>query len=490
MIKEAKFLRFFEHMDTTEWRRFRRFLKSPYFNTNKNLLILADELRKFHPFYDQEDFTKENLYSKIYKTKKPYKVESFNSLANLLVKLVHQFFLQEALTKEAGMQRQLRLKALKEKQLDDLFFKEAERQKNELLLEEKRGEDFHYSMFLLYHEIYIHPNSEDSKNTLLDLKKGLFHLQEYILWNSLKWELATENIRFVMGDKIVHPLFNVINQSGFSENSKAADLSFSKEMIAYLKKPTNQKFQTLTKHFFEYIHQFTPSGARTFLLTFLNILAPKIRKQKDQFIPIALKFYKLGFLNRIFIENQELSQTTFLNAITVGCGCQDFEWVNNVIEQYGQFLHSSQREDTLKYGKLLYYYSQGDSIGGEKYFKQVIEIFHDVQQIPKRFNISVRTMLCRSHYELLNKKNPNTDFLESFCASFFKYLERNLEKEIHRKEVFKLFIQNIRQLLKILNDIPNRHALIVDFEEYLSKNTGIFAHEWFLKKIRELNLIP
>ena len=127
---------------------------------------------------------------------------------------------------------------------------------------------------------------------------------------------------------------------------------------------------------------------------------------KQLHIQTLLKLHKIGFSKGVYLENKQsgLSQTTFLNAILIGCGCQDFMWVEEVIEKYGKFLHSSNREETLKYGKIVLYYTKGDALNDSTSFYKVIELYQKVQNVSKQFEISLRSILVRVYYEIIDKQ--------------------------------------------------------------------------------------
>ena len=127
MINSTKFIQVSKKIDQTEWRRFRKFLQSPYFNTNENLLKLADVIRKYHPTYDQKGCNKVNLFAKAFGKKGIYKEQKMGQMMSQLFQLVESFLLAEEFKNEETIEGKLRLKYYKERRLDNLFFKEAKK---------------------------------------------------------------------------------------------------------------------------------------------------------------------------------------------------------------------------------------------------------------------------------------------------------------------------------------------------------------------------
>jgi hypothetical protein len=60
------FIDFLKTLSKVEVHRFRDFIISPYFNKKERLVKFFDVVIKYYPHFDEESFTKENLYHKVY----------------------------------------------------------------------------------------------------------------------------------------------------------------------------------------------------------------------------------------------------------------------------------------------------------------------------------------------------------------------------------------------------------------------------------------
>ena len=69
-MKNSQIIKLLRTFDPKEIRRFSEFISSPYFNKNKNVIKLYEVIRKAYPDFEQEKFTKENVFSKIFPGKK------------------------------------------------------------------------------------------------------------------------------------------------------------------------------------------------------------------------------------------------------------------------------------------------------------------------------------------------------------------------------------------------------------------------------------
>jgi hypothetical protein len=81
-----------------ELMRFGKFLNSPYFNNRKMMLKLFTVLKKYHPDFENKNFTKEHLYKLVYKNAE-YNDSTFRNLMSDLLKLALQFLKYENIEK-------------------------------------------------------------------------------------------------------------------------------------------------------------------------------------------------------------------------------------------------------------------------------------------------------------------------------------------------------------------------------------------------------
>ena len=91
----------------------KKFMQSPYFNTNKDLIKLFDELIKTFPDFSAD---KEVVFNKIY-PKIKYNDETFRLQCSALNELIEMFLLQEHLKKNEFLKQQLLAEAYDKKRV-------------------------------------------------------------------------------------------------------------------------------------------------------------------------------------------------------------------------------------------------------------------------------------------------------------------------------------------------------------------------------------
>jgi hypothetical protein len=82
-----------------ELKEFEKLVVSPFFNNDKNSVLLLKELKKFHPGFSSKNLTKENLFSRIYPGKK-YNDQVMKNAISILMKMCNEYFFEVNLRKE------------------------------------------------------------------------------------------------------------------------------------------------------------------------------------------------------------------------------------------------------------------------------------------------------------------------------------------------------------------------------------------------------
>src|SRR5258706_11284338 len=76
--------------DKDELKKFGRFIRSDYYNTNERITVLFKELSKFYPRFDDEKLSREYLFKIIYK-KRNFEDKTFRYLLTELMGLAEKF---------------------------------------------------------------------------------------------------------------------------------------------------------------------------------------------------------------------------------------------------------------------------------------------------------------------------------------------------------------------------------------------------------------
>lgn len=99
-ISESKLGQLLGTLDGYQLRRWERFVRSAYFNTNKELMDLAQQLRQTAPQYT---ISAQELWS-LLSAEEIYNAQRMNRLLNAMLRLTERFLINERLAEQIPQQ--------------------------------------------------------------------------------------------------------------------------------------------------------------------------------------------------------------------------------------------------------------------------------------------------------------------------------------------------------------------------------------------------
>lgn len=123
-LKEHNIIQLLQPFQKAEIHSLKKFIASPYFNTNVNISKIFDELIKFHPNFESKNFSKLFIFKKVFKDK-IYNDSNMRWMLSEIHHLIEKYFAQKHFDKDvlvkdyflsreyfAGMKKEFVLKSL------------------------------------------------------------------------------------------------------------------------------------------------------------------------------------------------------------------------------------------------------------------------------------------------------------------------------------------------------------------------------------------
>lgn len=204
----------------------------------------------------------------------------------------------------------------------------------------------------------------------------------------------------------------------------------------------------------------------------LNHLSSQIHKGKEGYNSKMLSLYKFGLEKDLLIENQKLSETTFLNITSIGVVEKEYDWVNQFINKYKDFLSDNIRDDIVCLTLSLLSFYTGD-------YSKSIDLILNRQFSKSLYGLKAKSILLRAYFENFLLDDSYYDFLIAQTHSFEKFIRRSDLISIDKKEVYLNFIFYTR---KIANSFYQNEFDSELF--YKIKNTKpVILKAWLLEKV-------
>lgn len=218
MLQNSFLVNILKSFSTQEWKDFNRFINSPYFNTNKQLVKFFSLIERYLKKEDTSKLEKIILFKLIY-TGKKYEDNLMRKLISLANKLTEQFLATERTLRNSLEMKRKFIYELSERNITnglDKHFHLCE----SLILGKKMTEEIYLEKYLT-DCIYSQIKSQGNVMNTSPHKPQIKSLVNYFSFSYAKITVYNLIREILTGDKFEKPLFNELdnmNSAGYFDN--------------------------------------------------------------------------------------------------------------------------------------------------------------------------------------------------------------------------------------------------------------------------------
>lgn len=470
-MRNTKLYSILEHFSRKEQSSFRKYLSSPYFNSNQDMIDLFEDVIKFINRGSDKNLEKEKLWHKL-QPKSPYDDIRFRKYISDLLKLVEGFLAQQVYEKNSLLQAAGLVEAVGHKNMEKLY---ASTMRTARRLSDKHP--YRTAMYY-YHQYEIERNFYTL--TRLDIKRSEVTNEDKIIQN-LDY--------FYLGEKL--RLFCSILSRSSMVKSKESDLFFD-EVIKYVKKLQVDDIPAVSIYYQVYLTQtdaentshynklklllrenyhLFPNNQAYEMYTFaMNYCIRRLNKTgKKLYVEELFYFYKELLSNKLIFKDEELSPWDFKNIVTTALRLREYTWTQSFIKTYQEFLPKRQRDNAVSYNLAQLYFYQ-------KKYDDVIQELRNVEFEDFTYNLNSKAMLIATYYE-----TDEIEPLYSMFSSFTAFLRRNTKFSQGKKQNYLNLIKYTKKLDKLR--FREKEALVKLKKEV--EEARVSSKKWLLEKIDE-----
>ena len=464
-MKESKLVKLLQKLDKAEIKRFGEFVNSPYYNKNKKNSQIFDSIVKFHPDFDPDKYSEEEIFKKTFKTKEYDYFAMKNILSDLhdlgLKFLMAEYKGERALSKELRM-----LEMLREKQAFDEYKKrltkvskklETDKIESEFSLEDK--------LHLIYEEIsyksITDPNTHfDLKQKELDLTVNYFLVRILKGYCALLHELKQNNFPFNF--TMIDDISNYLKSHSFED---MPIINMYKNVL-FLQQTGDYKYYKILqdirdKHFDELNH-----GDAYMLFVYVrSYTAVSYSEKMDK------KYLKDCFELDKFMHSKgritlgKILYPDFIATVKTAASVDEYEWAEMFMNEMKDELMDDVKDSTLNFSHGFIEYRKGNlDKAMELIYKSSFNIF--IMQI------QVYLMLLRIYYEIGHFED---------AINLSKTAKGYLKKEIALgamqnalKDFFNLTVEMVNLRLSVENKKDKSYKL-----DSIKKKTNDLKYNYF-----------
>lgn len=459
-----------------ELNRLRKFLRSPYFNEQLKVTELFEicngALRRGGPA-ELENLRKTEIWSGLFSSQ-PYDDPALRRLISDLTQLILKFMAMERREQQPHREwlEQHELLGSPDLQkhrigVERLFDRYWEHRPD-------RPIEYYFTNYQKAWNNFTNASKTMVGASYLDhLLKADYYLDCYYFIQKLKlyaaW-LIFRNLRTSTEELPVHTsLWEQLDDPRF----KAVPLiAISVAAIRCLSEPDEeQHFRSLIEGLEFHAAQLSSEDRRISYQLAQNYCAFKINQGKTAYYREVFEIFRKIIDQGILLEDGQLPEAMYKNIITVSLGVGEYDFAEDFINKYTEFLPAKIRENARSYNLSNLYFHQ-------KKYAQVIELLRNVEYSDVVYVLGAKLMLLRTYYEC-----DEFMALDSFLESFRIYLRRNqaLSKDLKRE--YGNFLTFLKRLSSFNNTTPIAlealHKRVVECQYVAYK-------KWLVEKITEL----
>lgn len=471
-MKDSKLIKTLIHLDKTERNRYKRFLISPFFNSDENLVSIFDFIDDHISKNPNELPEKQRLWKKIFKGI-PFDDIRLRKYFSDLFKLLTKFLSFDLYQRDPIVQDLYLLEVINEKKITNLSKSSVKNARIRLEANEFRHSQAYLQRYSLERNNYEILNLEGDRNIRSNIEEineslDIFYLSEKLRLFCNEFELqnlAIHTYKLTYIDEVK----NMIKLRGY-ENVPSIML-YSKLLNLYADSDNEDNYFSLRQSVSENNLLFPKKELAEIYSTIINYCSIQINKGNSKFLAQLFDFYKEVVSQDILLEDQSFSPYHFKNIVVIGLRLKEFNWIEAFITDYAPLLPENQRHNSLSFNLAQLYFYQ-------KKYDLVIKTLQSVEYDDYIYNLNSKTMLICTYYD-----TGETDALFFLFDSFRAFLNRNNEIPEARKVLYRNFVSIAKKLARMTpKDEKAKQKLTLELEQM----NNVASKNWLLEKLAEL----
>ncbi len=476
-MQDSKLVKIFKSLTTEEWKYLRWFVQSNFFNTDPNLLRLFEALAKYHPDFSSKTLTKEMLYNKVF-AGQAYHDGKWRNLSSKMTKLMEDYLVWLELEQQETTRQKLLTAAYGRRNLFEQFEKGTNELSEKLEKQGDQSADALRERVLVNRDYFFHA-LVPKVNNLGRLQSAMDDLDGYYFSEKLRyacefWVLGN----MVTGDHKIRLINEVLSMA--VQGMPAPPIYLELYAKIYMLFESNQSlsdFQDAQKLFSEQIGHLVKEDRQFGLRSLLNYAINQANTGQTDFGKVIFELYKLGLTEKILIEEDKISASTFINITSTGSGLKEFTWTAAFICEYESKIDKNVRDETITIGQGFLKFYQKDHTACMQLLMNFS--FNDFNNI-----LLAKLILIRCYYELFEKDFSYFNFYVSYSKALEKFIRREKHFPKNRKTMYLNFGAALMKMARLKYDNKlDMHAKEKIKAEFLPKS--LILKHWLIAKLEE-----
>ncbi|MCB0634134.1 MAG: hypothetical protein R2824_15520 [Saprospiraceae bacterium] len=471
-------------LDAGEFKDFARWLRSSWCSSNQHLITLYRILKKHYPEFSSERLTKQWLYAEIY----PGKAYNDKVCRNLLSELsvqIREFLVLKRVRKDPLLFQKTLISEYQNRIKPDWFIKESKKLLDQIEEQQPQNWENRLDCLVLNEQLYFSPHTlyRQQKNPG-PLEAAAQALEEFYLLGKLRIlnERLERRKKFAQqeGKKDQQLDTSFLTSEAVNEIVKNPVFNIYYQRILNRDLSLEMQFERSEQLFRSTVDQLPDKDQQILYHYLLNDTARLSQKGNTQILTRMLDLYKFGIDQNLLIYDQKITESTFLNIVSLAAGLKDFDFLEQFIPACLILLPASSIDDAHTWAKAKVALEQ------DKY-EQCIEILKDYSFQGFVFIYRTRFLLLQAFFEQFLRDDTYYPFFKSYCRRTEMNMRNEKRLSQARKTAVIKFTQYIRKMAKWKDDVNATGEQLDRIVEDLEKERNIQGKFWLKAKLDQIS---
>ena len=466
-MKNSRLVVLLQTLSNKEWRELDRFVRSPYFNRNEEVVrlwgILQEHLQELKIMPE-----KERLFHRLFPNASTYDDQQIRLLMSYLLKLTETFLVQQEQTQDHMRSHTVLTAQYRKRQLPRHYayaWKQAQQARER---HPYRNADFFQDAFRLETEHY---RFQAATNRIRE-----FNLQEVA--DSLDIVFISQKLRqacSMLSHQAVYKTeydFGLLDQILIYVEARALlDLpAISVYYYCYraLTQPEEPRFFHEFKNLIlTWSLQFPPDEMRDLFILGINFCIKRYNEGAGAYLEDEFELYREGLDRGILLSEGQLSRFTYRNAVTLGIVRKEYAWVEQFLYDYRNALPPPHRESMFSFCLALLEYSRQE-------YEKALNLLQKTEYEDLLLNLAAKTVQIKIFYEW-----GETDLLYAHLEAMRTFIRRKKGIGYHQEN----YLHTIQLTRRLLEVNPFDRQALQDLRKEIEQTRYIAEKSWLLTQV-------
>ncbi|MBV6443065.1 MAG: hypothetical protein DYG98_13240 [Haliscomenobacteraceae bacterium CHB4] len=463
-MQNSKLILLLRTFSSREWKAFRDFVQSPYFNRNREVAALCEWLAGQAPSFEGAD--RKKAYAALFPGQACDEAH-LNHLMSFLLKLCERFIGLEQMNKDELALDFFTLQALADRD-QGKHYHYVFQKKQDTLQEQSRRDAQHYLTRYRLENLEANRLSRTTTRKFNEyVQRTADSLDAFYLAEKLRCTCYMLTSQFVIATpynlQLVDEMCRFLAMHPMPPDTPAIQAYFRIFQLL-TKENADDDFEALKTLLKWQETGFGPEEIAELYQYAINYCNLQIMKAREAYVTEALELYIKGIESAILLQDGFLSPWHFKNVIKLGLRLKKYDWTEAFILNNTQLLEPEFREDALHYNLAELYYYTG------RYDEAMLHL-NKVEFTDVHYNLGAKVILSKIYYE-----TELFDPLESLLHAFKIYLHRN---KLISEDLRRTYMNFIGLLWQIVRATPEKYAIL---HEKVEKSQFLAEKNWLLRQ--------